>query len=200
MGIPATQATTHRKTSHRWRIRWLSRRSQVHNCPRHAAHGYAKSVNITPTRFGTCGALCLFIGTNRLAPSWLRRGRVFRRMSLVDTTPSAPPPHTQPRGGAFLATTATRHHRQLGPKSETWDRVSGLGPCLDGSLWAEGRYDRFQNWRADLICRKPTIIPTPSSVAATPAARTQTSPKQGSPIIAYSASTPGAMQSVVASG
>ena len=87
---------------------------------------------------GTCGALCLFIGTNRLAPSWLRRGRVFRRMSLVDTTPSAPPPHTQPRGGAFLATTATRHHRQLGPKSETWDRVSGLGPCPDGSLWAEG--------------------------------------------------------------
>ena len=133
---------------------------------------------------GTCGALCLFIGTNRLAPSWLRRGRVFRRMSLVDTTPSAPPPHTQPRGGAFLATTATRHHRQLGPKSETWDRVSGLGPCLDGSLWAEGRYDRFQNWRADLICRMPTIIPTPSSVAATLAARTQTSPKQGSPIIA----------------
>src|SRR6266446_3806258 len=81
--------------------------------------------------------LCQII-YNRLAPSWLRRGRVFRRMSLVDTTPSAPPPHTQPRGGAFLATTATRHHRQLGPKSETWDRVSGLGPCPDGSLWAEG--------------------------------------------------------------
>src|SRR2546427_12471820 len=44
-------------------------------------------IDFTPTRFGTCGALCLFIGTNRLAPSWLRRRRVFRRMSLVDTTP-----------------------------------------------------------------------------------------------------------------
>ncbi len=97
---------------------------------------------------------------------------------------SPAPSHPAKRRGFSCNNGNQTSHRQLGPKSETWDRVSGLGPCLDGSLWAEGRYDRFQNWRADLICRKPTIIPTPSSVAATLAARTQTSPKQGSPIIA----------------
>src|SRR6266446_7880417 len=60
-----------------------------------------------PPGGSACGALCLFVGTNCLAPSWLRCGKVE---SSAASTPSAPPlpPGPQPlKRRGFSCTTAS---------------------------------------------------------------------------------------------